>query len=69
MEATSGNTGIGVAAMAIHRGYKHEVIQLCVPRGFGEVICISKPPVIFRVFALEAFMPSGLAAFLILAVF
>jgi cysteine synthase A len=37
MEATAGNTGIGLALVGVHRGYK---VVLFVPEGFAEEKCI-----------------------------
>jgi cysteine synthase A len=36
-EATAGNTGVGLALMGVHRGYK---VVLFVPEGFAEEKCI-----------------------------
>jgi cysteine synthase A len=37
LEATAGNTGIGIALVGVHRGYK---VVLFVPEGFAEEKCI-----------------------------
>ena len=37
LEATAGNTGVGLALVGVHRGYK---VVLFVPEGFAEEKCI-----------------------------
>src|ERR1700721_948866 len=37
LEATAGNTGVGLALVGVHRGYK---VTLFVPEGFAEEKCI-----------------------------
>src|ERR1700689_5790556 len=37
LEATAGNTGVGLALVGVHRGYK---VKLFVPEGFAEEKCI-----------------------------